>query len=277
MFVQYKQYLMRFNQNIYKQLTNLCAFKWVNHFTLKDLEMDAEELKNKVTTGTGQQETETQPTTQDNTAELEELRKYKADQEQANQIIMDALDAEPVLAKIIQDIVNGATFREAVARHIDPEDLVASEEDPDYEAWSKNKELRISELNKRKEFEETMSKNREMTAREIRDFATEQGMVEEQAIEFLGKVDELFSNVYAGLIDRKTLAFLKKAIDADQMVEEARQEGEIAGRNAKITEKIAPSKVGDGLPKVAASEDVQRPEPPVKKKGYIERLMSEES
>lgn len=206
-------------------------------------------------------------------AELEELREYKAMMEKDNQLIMDVLDAEPRLAKIFQDLSMGATLREALARHFDPDDLTAQEGDPDYEAWDKNRTTRSEELKKRKEMDEKISANKEMTGAEIRAFAEENNMDKEQALEFLGKLDELFSNVYAGLIDRKTLAFLKKAIDADQMVADAREEGEIEGRNAKIKEQIAPAKVGDGLPKVATADNAPTPEAPAKKKGYIESLM----
>lgn len=206
--------------------------------------------------------------------ELDQLRRYKAEMEQANQVIMDVLDAEPVLAKIIQDISMGATFREAIARHIDPEDLVAQEGDPDFEAWEKNRAARGEELGKRKEMDEKLSANQEMTKAEIKAFAEEHNMTPEAAIEFLGKVDELFSNVYAGLIDRKALNLLKKAIDADQMVAEAKEEGIIEGRNTKIKETVVPQKVGDGLPKLSGTDNVQTPAPPKKKRNYVERLMN---
>lgn len=211
------------------------------------------------------------PTMEELQAKIAELEAYKATNEESNQKIMDVLDAEPVLAKIIQDISVGATFREAIARHIDPEELTATEGDPDFEAWEKNRTARTDEMTKRKQFSDELSANQEMTKAEIQAFADENGMTQETAIEFLGKVDELLKNVYAGIIDRKTLNFLKKAIDADQMVAEAKEEGEIAGRNTKIKETIAPAKVGDGLPKITAAEDNITPEPP-KKKGYIESL-----
>jgi hypothetical protein len=206
-------------------------------------------------------------------AELEELREYKAMMEKDNQLIMDVLDAEPRLAKIFQDLSMGATLREALARHFDPDDLTAQEGDPDYEAWEKNRTARAEDLKKYKEMDEKISANKELTQSEIREFAKENSMTDEQAMEFLGQLDELFSNVYAGLIDRKTLAFLKKAIDADQMVSDAREEGEIEGRNAKIKEQVAPAKVGDGLPKIATADNAPAPEAPVKKKGYIESIM----
>lgn len=204
-------------------------------------------------------------------AKISELEAYKAANEESNQKIMDVLDAEPVLAKIIQDISMGATFREAIARHIDPEELIAMEGDPDFESWEKNRTSRTEEMIKRKQFSDELAANQEMTKAEIREFATENNMSQEQAVEFLGKIDEMLSGLYAGKIDRKTLAFLKKAVDADQMVADAKEEGEIAGRNAKIKETIAPAKVGDGLPKITASEDNPTPEPP-KKQSYIDRL-----
>lgn len=208
-----------------------------------------------------------------NLSKIADLEKYKATMEEANQKIMDVLDAEPVLAKIIQDISMGASFREAIARHIDPEDLTAQSDDPDFEGWEKNRAARADEMGKRKEFNDKLSANREMTISEIKAFAEETGKSPEQMIEFMGNVDELFSNVYAGLIDRKTLTLLEKAITADEAVAEAKEDGIVEGRNAKIKETMVPAKVGDGLPKIAASQDNATAEPPVRK-GYIERIKS---
>lgn len=209
-------------------------------------------------------------------AKIAELEDYKARNEEANQKIMDVLDAEPVVAKIIQDIALGASFREAIARHIDIEDLQAAEGDPDFEGWNKNREERAKSLTERRAWEDELDANREMSISEVKAFAEEMKMTPEQMLEFLSNVDELTSNLVRGRIDRKLLGLIKKAVDYDQAVTEAAEVGEVAGKNAKIvTEKITP-KDGDGLPKITAADDIEVEKQP-KKKGYIERLLADKT
>lgn len=205
---------------------------------------------------------------------IAELEDYKGANEADNQKIIDALDAEPVLAKIIQDIVSGVPIRASLAMHFDPEDLVAQEGDPDYEAYSANVSKRKEEMKKRKEWEDTIAKNGEMSMKEVEAYAAETGRTPEQIVEVLNKGEEVLSDLYNGLISRKVLTLLETAFNAGAKEAAAREEGMIAGRNAKIEAEVMPEKVGDGLPKIQASEDVAEASmPPKKKKGYIESLM----
>ena len=221
-----------------------------------------------------QAQAETVPELPDTESELAQLRKYKEMNDADNAAIMDALDAEPVLAKIIQDIVNGATLRESLALHFDQEDFTAQEGDPDYEKWSANAKTRKEGLAKRKEWEDNWSKNQEMSVAEINEYAKETGKTPEQMIKLLEDADDLLKNLYSGLIDRKALAFIEKAINADQVAEAAREEGVIEGRNAKIEAQVMPEKTGDGLPVIQSSDTPDAPKP-AKKMGYIERLNSQ--
>lgn len=205
------------------------------------------------------------------------LEDYRSKNEEANQVIMDVLDAEPVLAKIIQDISIGATFREAIARHIDVEDLQAMEGDPDFESWNKNKQARQEEKAAREKWGKDIDANREFSKAEIMEFAKENGMTPEQIISFAQGLDDMLTNLYQGKLDRGTLSRLKKAYDYDQAVADAKEEGEVSGRNQKIVSQVSTAKSGDGLPKLAAGDtSMEDPEMPKKSygKGYIEKLTS---
>lgn len=204
---------------------------------------------------------------------IADLEGYKEANELDNQKIIDALDAEPVLAKIIQDIVSGVPIRASLAMHFDPEDLVSQEGEPDYEAYSANVASRKEKMAKQKEWEDTFAQNGEMSAKEVEAYAAETGRTPEQVVEILKKGEEFLSDLYSGLISRRVLTLLETAFNANEKENAAREEGMIAGRNAKIEAEVMPEKTGDGLPKITASEDAPESSmPPKKKKGYIERL-----
>lgn len=189
------------------------------------------------------------------------LESYKERGTALNKKLLSIFEAEPKIGKVVQDMINGATFREALARHISPDDLTAIEGDPDYEGWNKNRTAREEQAANRRKFEEEYASNLEMSSQAVKEFADENGMTEEAAESFLGKIDEMLAAINSGKITKETLLAMKKAFDYDNAVGEAKQTGEIAGRNQAIiaSKETAPS--GDGLPKIANSSEVPKSTP----------------
>lgn len=80
---------------------------------------------------------------------LDELEGYKERGTTANKKLIALFESEPQVGNLVRDMVNGATFREALARHISPDELTAVEGDPDYEGWTKNKTEREKRLDRK--------------------------------------------------------------------------------------------------------------------------------
>lgn len=186
------------------------------------------------------------------------LEGYKERGSSLNKKLLAIFEAEPKIGNVIQDMINGATFREALARHISPDDLTAIEGDPDYEGWNKNRTAREEQAAKRRQFEEEYASNLEMSSQAVKEFADENGMTEEAAEKFLGKIDEMLAAINSGKITKETLLAMKKAFDYDNAVGDAKQTGEIAGRNQAIVASKESAPAGDGLPKISSSSELPK-------------------
>lgn len=207
---------------------------------------------------------------------LGELEGYKERGTMANQKLIALFEAEPQVGDVVRDMINGATFREALARHMSPEDLTAVEGDPDFEGWNKNKATREESLNKRKAKQEEYAKNLEFSQQAIEEFAKENEMDDESAGKFLARFDAMLADINSGKISKDVLMTIKKAWDYDNDITTAREQGELAGKNKNIVaQKEAAKPKGDGLPKIGGSSEApqaNKPEP-----NYIDGLLERTS
>lgn len=194
---------------------------------------------------------------EDYDAALEEmltgLVAFRQKSSDANRILAELFDANPELGLVVKDMMDGATLREALARHIDKDDLIPVEGDPDYEGWNKNKSERLSAMEARKKRQEEFDSNLEFSASAIREFASENNMTEEQAANFLAPFDDMLAEINSGKMTKETLSKLKRVVDFDEAVKAAREEGLMAGRNENITAKRESAPKGDGLPHISGS------------------------
>lgn len=180
-----------------------------------------------------------------------DLEGYKDRGVKANERLINLFKAEPRVADIVRQMINGETFVAALARHVSPEELAAKPGDPDYEVWEKNSKDRTERIKQTEAKQKEMETNMEFSAKAIKEFADENKMTEEQAGKFLGQVDEMLQSIYQGKITKETLAKIKRALEYDTAVQSAKEEGEIKGRNEKITaEKEKEKPKDDGLPHI---------------------------
>ena len=209
---------------------------------------------------------------EDNTAELEELRDYKARNEAANAELLKLMKLNPGLTRTIRMMKEGASWEEAVARNIDVSALPV-EGDPDYDKWSAAAKAREDEYNKNMEFEQTLAQNRDVSMQNLKDFAAENGMSEEQAMQFIeAHVSPILDQIAQLNFSKEFLTMIHKAVNHESKIAEAKEEGMIAGRNEQIEEKMMTPPPGDGLPK-GASEGAAAPKPK-KPQSYIDYLKS---
>lgn len=206
---------------------------------------------------------------------LTSLEGYREKGQIANKKLMALFDSEPAVGKVVQAMMNGATFREALARHISPEDLTAVEGDPDYEGWTKNKNEREESAKKRRQFETDYSNNLQASSEEISKFAEENGMQEADVNELLESIDTMISDFHAGKITKDHLSLIRNGRKHAQDVQKAKEDGEIAGKNQKIVaEKETKKTQGDGLPRPGASGEVAEPARP--RENYFAGLAEKE-
>lgn len=203
---------------------------------------------------------------------LNDLEGYKEKGKSTNKKLINLFEAEPEVGNVVRDMINGATFREALARHLSPEDLTAIEGDPDYEKWNANKTAREDSAAKRRKFEDDYANNIELSQKAVEEFATENNMTEESATDFLSKLDQFIADVNNGNVSKNSLSLFKKALNYDSDMANASEKATIAGRNQNIVaSKEAVPATGDGIPKIANSSAV--PEVPKAAPDYMSGLV----
>ena len=143
-------------------------------------------------------------------------------------------------------MIEGATFREALARHVDPADLSPADGDPDYEGWTKNKTEREAKLAKRREAEAQRERDLAESQAVIDAFAKENNMDDAAAESFLKKVDGMVGAITSGKVSKEALIAMQRAFNYENDITKAREEGSLSERNKKIVaEKEKPEKKGD--------------------------------
>lgn len=204
---------------------------------------------------------------------LTNLEGYRERGQKANQKLISLFESDPSIGEVVRDMINGASFREALARHIGPDDLTPTEGDPDYEGWKKNITEREEKAKKRRDFEKQYSDNLDLSYKEIETWAKENNLDENGVTDLLGKIDALLDEINNGKITKDALNRLKKAFDYDKDVQKAEEEGRIKGRNEKIVaKKESPEKTGDGLPRPNKAPDSPKETSKPEIASYLEGL-----
>lgn len=104
----------------------------------------------------------------------------------------------------------------------------------------------VERVAKSKELDAEYEKNLETTLETLRNFQSERGLSDEQVDEVMTALIGIVRDGVMGKFSAETLDMMVKAINHDSDVAVAGEEGEVAGRNAKITENLRKSRKGDG-------------------------------
>lgn len=172
----------------------------------------------------------------------QELGQYKGREKS----LSDMFAADPRSAQFLTDMRNGNDPVVGLVKTfgVDIKDVLDDPAMLDKIAQA-NKEY-IERVAKSKKLDEEYEQNMEVTLETMRQFQSERGLSDEQMD---AVADHLLGIVHDGVMGKfspETLDMACKALNYDADVAAAGEEGEIAGRNAKITEKLRKSNKGDG-------------------------------
>lgn len=161
--------------------------------------------------------------------------------------IVDMFDADPRTADFIVDVKNGESPVKSMLKHFGP-DVKTALEDPKKvdelaELWAQDQE-RIA---KSKKLDEQYAANMQQSLDAISQFQQEQGLTDEQTDELITTMLTVVRDGVMGKFEPSTLLMFLNAINHDADVADARDEGTVAGRNQKVTEKLRKREQGDGI------------------------------
>jgi hypothetical protein len=187
---------------------------------------------------------------------VKNLEGYRERGTVANQKLIALFEAEPQIADVVSAMINGATMRSALARHMDLKDLVPEEGDPDYSDYEKNNKDRLARLEKVDQFNREFNENVNFSTKAIEEFTEENNLKPEEAEKFLTDFDNILKEIYRGKITKETLTKIMRAVKHDEAVQAAKEEGEIKGKNEAIkAEKEKEKKPDDGIPALKKTGD----------------------
>ncbi len=111
------------------------------------------------------------------------------------------------------------------------------------EAWAKDQE-RIA---KSKQLDDEYAKNMEASLQAMDEFKQERGLSDEQCDEMIVALFKIVQNGVIGIFDKSCFEFALNSINHDSDVATAQEEGVVAGKNQRVTEKLRKSGKGDGV------------------------------
>lgn len=160
--------------------------------------------------------------------------------------LSDMFAADPRSAQFLTDMHNGQDPVLGLVRNFGTEikDVL---DDPEMQEKiaEANKEY-VERIARSKALDEEYERNLEQTIATLREFQKARGMSDERVDEVMGFLLGVVRDGVMGKFSAETLDMACKALDYESDVAAAGEEGEVAGRNAKITEQLRKSKKGDG-------------------------------
>lgn len=175
------------------------------------------------------------------------------------------IGADPVFGKVIQSMLaDGDTLPVALAKHYDLDQLTLKEGDEGWEAFTQAEKNRKESHKNEQLHKESIQKNKEKTVKLFNDFiAKNYGEDKEGAESFISWVDNTIVSILRNDINPNVIEKLHQGFKYEIAVEEAKEEGLLAGRNQQISEKFkadTEGKKGDGVPQIGKSVETKETE-----------------
>lgn len=143
------------------------------------------------------------------------------------------------------------------------DDFVEELKDPEkQEELAKASQEFAERVAKEKEFEEQYSQNIEQTLGVIEELQKETGRTDEEIDGAMSFLVGIMKDGILGKFSRESLEMAFKALEHDEDMVVAGQEGEVRGRNAKIVEKLRKGDKGDGTASLGGRNGGERPTGP---------------
>lgn len=177
--------------------------------------------------------------------QFEQREKAMSEREKA---FSDMFTSNPKSARLMMDWKDGKDPVASLIRIYGKEDILAAIEDPEKleSIEQANKEF-AERVARNDEYESQYEKNLPASLEEIEKWASSEGINEDDIDKAFTALSKICGDFILGKVSPDSIKMILNALNHDADVANAQEEGEIAGRNAKIVEKMRNSKKGDGI------------------------------
>ena len=175
---------------------------------------------------------------------------------------------DPKNAQFLADMARGEDPWLVVIERLGTDGITELLNDPEKKAAYEEANKRYAErLAKEKEIEAEYDRNMEESQRVREELDAIHGVEAVDAA--LGVIDQMTKDAIMGKVTKEAVEMAMKIVNRDADLANARSEGEIAGRNAKIEERMRRQQTGDGMPQMGGAT---APAPAPKKRGFFDDL-----
>lgn len=160
----------------------------------------------------------------------------------------------PKAARFFTDMAKGIDPMIGYLEAIGVDGITDLMNDPEKQAeYAEANKKHLERLAKEKELEDLYNANFSESMELLKQLQLERGLSDEVIDKAYDLVNKWANEAVVGKYTREAMEMALKAITHDAEMANARSEGETAGRNAKIEEKLRKSEGGDGLPVMGGS------------------------
>jgi len=181
------------------------------------------------------------------------------------------ISEHPQFGGMFLDVADGKDFFESLLGRFSKEDILAAYDDPE-----KSKKLSESYTNylkgqeESKKLREEGENNIKETISRFSKYCEKNDIGEEEMAAMWQQMNDFYTDGLKGKYSDKLFDMMRKAATHDADVENARQEGELKGHNAKVQATLAKGKAPQGLPPTFdGGQGGTAPEPKPKNKKVV--------
>lgn len=178
----------------------------------------------------------------------DELDKYK----DRDSRFTELLSTDPRAARFITDMADGKDPWIAVVERLGIDGVTDLMNDPEKQAaYAEANKKYVERLAKEKTLDEEYRKNLSESMASLERLQQERGLSDETLDAAMDVVFRIANEAIVGKYSPETIDMALKVVSHDADVANARTEGRVAGRNAKIEERLRKPSMGDGQPVLA--------------------------
>jgi hypothetical protein len=187
----------------------------------------------------GQDGTDAQDVIDDSLDEmLTEYETRENDYNTNSRRLNDLFASDPRIGTLFLRWAEGGNIMEHLIEDFGDDFLDALTSDEGKEKFLEAQASWIDKMSKNKAAEEEAAANFQQSIETLNAFQQEHNLTDEEAIAVFDKVHKIGTDMVRGIYDADSFLLALNAINHDNDVNAARAEGEIAGKNAKIREKM---------------------------------------
>lgn len=171
--------------------------------------------------------------------------------------LSDMFASDPRSAEFLVEMSKGGNPVLSLLKNFGP-DIKDTLDDPEKmqelaDAWAEEQQ----HIAKSKQLDDEYAENLPKSLEALQKFQEERGLTDEQTDEIIFHLINIVRDGVMGKFSPEMFDLMTKAINHDEDVADAQEEGEVAGRNQRVTEKLRKSKNGDGLAPLNGKNNLQ--------------------